>query len=68
MKEKGESIDRKEQVTIEEMQTADELLSESTVKLQTALSSGLKDDSQGATIACLMIETVRNSKRKAKGR
>ena len=51
---------------MEEMQTADELLSEGTVKLQTALSSGSKDDSQGATVACLMIETAKSNQAKAK--
>lgn len=64
LKEKGESLDRKEQE--EEMQTADELLSEGTVKLQTALSSGSKVDSQGAKVACLMIETAKSNQAKAK--
>ena len=66
MKEKGESLDRKEQEAMEEMQTADELLSEGTVKLQSALSSGSKVDSQGAKVACLMIETAKSNQAKAK--
>ena len=51
---------------MEEMQTADELLSEGTVKLQTAVSSGSKVDSQGAKVACLMIETAKSNQAKAK--
>ena len=66
LKEKGESLDRKEQEAMEEMQTADELLSEGTVKLQTALSLGSKVDSQGAKVACLMIETAKSNQAKAK--
>ena len=66
LKEEGESLDRKEQELMEEMQTADELLSEGTVKLQTALSSGSKVDSQSAKVACLMIETVKSNQAQAK--
>ena len=67
LEEKGESLDRKEQEVMEEMQTADELLSEGTVKLQTAVSSGSKVDiSQGAKVACLMIETAKSNQAKAK--
>ena len=66
LKEKGESLDRKEQEVMEEMQTADELLSEGTVKLQTALSSGLKVDSQSAKVACLMIETAKSNQAQSK--
>ena len=50
---------------MEEMQTADELLSEGTVKLQTALSSGSKIDSQGVKVACLMIETAKSNHMKS---
>ena len=50
---------------MEEMQTADELLSEGTVKLQTALSSSSKVDSH-AKVACLMIETAKSNQTKAK--
>ena len=66
LKEKGESLDRKEQEVIEEMQTANELLLEGTVKLQTVLSSGSKADSQSAKIACLMIETAKSNQAQAK--
>ena len=48
------------------MQTADELLSECTVKLQTALSSASKVDSQSAKVACLMIETAKSNQAQAK--
>ena len=51
---------------MEEMQTADALLLEGTVKLQTAVSSGSKVDSQGAKVACLMIETAKSNQAKAK--
>ena len=51
---------------MEEMQTADELLSEGTVKLQTALFSGSKVDSQGAKVVCLIIETAKSNQAKAK--
>ena len=44
LRDKGERLDKKEQDT----KTADELLSEGTRKLQDALSSGSKVDSQGA--------------------
>ena len=57
LKEKGESLDRKEQEVMEEMQTADELLSECTVKLQTALSSGSKVDSQSAKGSHVILPT-----------
>ena len=53
LRDKGERLDKKEQEAMDEMQTADELLSEGTSKLQAALSSGSKVDSQ---VACLMIE------------
>ena len=66
LKEKGESLDRKEQEVMEEVQTADELLLESTVKLQTALSSGSKIDLQSAKVACLMIETAKSNQAQAK--
>ena len=46
---------------MEEMQTADELH-----KLQTALSSGSKVNSQGVKVACLMIETAKSNEAKAK--
>ena len=68
LKENGESLDRKEQELMAVMQTADELLSEGTVKLQTALSSGSKVDSQGAKVACLMIETAKSNQAKAKAK
>ena len=42
LKDKGERLDKKEQEAMDEMQTADELLSEGTSKLQAALSSGSK--------------------------
>lgn len=45
LRDKGERLDKKEQEAIDEMQTADELLSEGTSKLQAALSSGSKVDS-----------------------
>ena len=51
---------------MDEMQTADELLSEGTSKLQAALSSGSKVDSQDAKVACLMIETAKSNQAKAK--
>ena len=51
---------------MDEMQTADELLSEDTSKLQAALSSGSTVDSQGAKVACLMIETAKSNQAKAK--
>ena len=70
LKEKGESLDRKDQDTMEEMQTADELLSEGTVKLQTGLFSGSKldskVDSQGVKVACLMWETAKSNQAKAR--
>ena len=42
LRDKGERLDKKEQEAMDEMQTADELLSEGTSKLQAALSSGSK--------------------------
>ena len=66
MRDKGERLDKKEQEAMDEMQTADELLSEGTSKLQAALSSGSKVDSQGAEVACLMIETAKSNQAKAK--
>ena len=57
LRDKGERLDKKEQEAMDEMQTADELLSEGTSKLQAALSSGSKVDSQGAKVACIMIES-----------
>lgn len=45
LRDKGERLDKKEQEAMDEMQTADELLSEGTSKLQAALSSGSKVDS-----------------------
>ena len=69
LKEEGESLDRKEPEVMEEIQTADELLSEGTctVKLQTALSSGsIQVDSQRAKVACLMIETAKSNQAQAK--
>ena len=63
MRDKGE---KKEQGAIDEMQTADELLPEGTSKLQAALSSGSKVDSQDAKVACLMIETAKSNQAKAK--
>lgn len=44
LRDKGERLDKKEQEAMDEMQTADELLSEGTSKLQAALSSGSKVD------------------------
>ena len=51
---------------MDEMQTADELLSEGTAKLQTALSSGSKVDSQSAKVACLVIEKAKSNQAQAK--
>ena len=61
----GEMLDKKEQEAMDEMQTADELLPEDTSKLQAPLSSGSKVDSQGAKVACLMIETAKSNQAKA---
>ena len=61
--DKGERLDKKEQKVIDEMQTADELLSEGTSKLQAALSSRSKVDSQSAKVACLMIITAKSNQR-----
>ena len=58
MRDRGNCLDREEQEAMEEMQ-ADKLLSDGTVELQTALSSGSKVDSQAAKVACLMIETAK---------
>ena len=66
MRDKGEMLDKKEQEAMDEMQTANELLSEGTSKLQAPLSSGSKVDSQGAEVACLMIETTKSNQAKAK--
>ena len=66
MRDKGETLDKKGQEAMDEMQTADELLSEGTSKLQAPLSSGSKVDSQGAEVACLMIETAKSNQVKAK--
>lgn len=52
MRDKGEMLDKKEQEAMDEMQTADELLSEGTSKLQAPLSSGSKVDSQRTEVAC----------------
>ena len=57
LRDKGERLDKKEQEAMDEMQAADELLSEGTSKLQAALSSGSTVDSQGAKVACIMIES-----------
>ena len=65
LRDKGERPDKKEQQAMDEMQTADELLSEGTSKLQAPLSSGSKVDSQGAKVACLMIETAKSNQAKA---
>lgn len=59
LRDKGERLDKEEKEVMDEMQTADELLSEGTSKLQAALSSGSKVDLQGAKVACLMIETAK---------
>ena len=66
LRDKGERLD---QEAMDKMKTADELLSEGTSKLQDALSSGSKVDSQGAKVACLMIKTAKlnQAKGKAKG-
>jgi len=64
LRDRGKRLDREEQEAMEEMQTADELLSDGTVKLQTALSSGSKVDSQAAKVACLMIETEKQIKQR----
>ena len=46
------------------MQTANELLSEGTCKLQAVLSSsGSKIDSQAAKVACLLFEAVREKQK-----
>ena len=66
LRDKGERLDKKEQEAMDEMQTADKLLSEGTSKVQAALSSGSKVDSQGAKVACLMIETAKLNQAKAK--
>lgn len=68
LRDRGKRLDREEQEAMEEMQTADELLSDGTVKLQTALSSGFKIDSQAAKVACLMIETAKANQAKAKSK
>ena len=66
MRDKGQRLDKKEQEAMDEMQTADELLSEGTSKLQAALSSGSKVNSQGAKVRCLMVQTAKSNQAKAK--
>ena len=53
---------------LKQMQTVSELPSGGKVKIQTALSSGSKIDSQAAKVACLMIETAKTNQAKAKRR
>ena len=49
------------------METADELQVDGTAKLQNVLSSSTSGvDSQGAKVACIMIETAKTNHEKAK--
>ena len=67
LQEKGGDFEHKEeQEAISEMKIADNLLADSTEKLEKAISSSSKVNSQGAKVACLMIETAKSNQQKEK--
>ena len=67
MRDKGEMLDKKEQEAMDEMQTADELLSEGTSKLQAPLSSGSKVDSQGTEVASSWLKRPNRIRQRQRG-
>ena len=64
LRDRGGSLDREEREAIDKIQTTDELLSDGTLKLQTALSSGSMVLTQAAKVACVMIKTAKSNQAK----